>query len=101
MEQRRKSYKVFVHLVDPTTGGRVAQMDVKPLNGRYPTRMWKPGEVVLDTVTVATRGLPPGSYRLELGVYDAQGGARLQLSDERGEGQPADRFILPEVIEIK
>jgi hypothetical protein len=94
-------YKVFVHLVDPTSGARVAQRDVKPLDGRYPTRDWQAGEVIVDEIALTLQGVPPGTYRLVMGVYPARGGPRLELSEERGEGQPPDRFILPEVVEIR
>jgi hypothetical protein len=100
MQQMRKNYKVFVHLIDPATEATVAQVDVKPLDGRYPTPDWKAGEVVLDEITLATGDVVPGTYRIQLGVYRAKGGSRLQLCEERGEGQPPDRFILPEVVEI-
>jgi hypothetical protein len=100
LQERRKNYKIFVHLTDSTSGSKLAQVDVQPLNGRHSTAKWQVGEIVADRIALATGGLPPGTYRLEMGVYPVDGGARLALSEERGEGQPPDRFILPEVIEI-
>jgi hypothetical protein len=101
MPRRRKDYEVFVHLLDATTGARVAQVNSVPVDGTHPTRKWKAGEVVVDRIVLAMPALPPGTYRLEMGVRGANGGPRLPLSDERGKGQPPDRFMLPEVLEIR
>jgi hypothetical protein len=44
-EQRMDvSYKVFVHLIDPTTGAIVAQDDAVPRRWTYPTTWWERGE---------------------------------------------------------
>ncbi len=66
-----RSYTAFVHLLNDA-GQVVAQDDHLPLQGRRPTDTWLPGEVVIDQHLLALpAGLPPGPYRLEAGLYDA------------------------------
>ena len=69
----------FVQLVGPD--GRVySQNDAAPDNGQYPTRLWQPGEVVVETVTLPLPpDRPPGPYTLHLGLYHPDTGARLPL----------------------
>jgi uncharacterized membrane protein len=63
-------YSVFVHLVDEK-GQLVAQHDSQPWwEVSVPTSTWKPGEKVLDRHTLSLpANLPPGTYRLQVGVY--------------------------------
>jgi hypothetical protein len=60
-------------------GQVAAGLEAQPLDGRYPTPRWAPGEVVMDkhTLTLPT-GLEPGSYRLIVGVYGAIDRQRLR-----------------------
>jgi len=72
-----KSYRSFVHLLD--SGGQiVAQDDGVPGNGSLPSLGWLPGEYLADPRTLQ---LPPslaqGAYRLAVGLYDPESGARL------------------------
>jgi hypothetical protein len=69
-------YTVFVHVVD-TNGNIVAQRDVMPLDNTYPTRLWAAGEYIADTHRFAD--LPPGEYRLRVGLYDQSTGQRLPV----------------------
>jgi hypothetical protein len=69
---------------------------VMPYHWTYPTFWWETGEVVSDEITLPLAGVPRGTYRLEIGVYDPNSGERLMLSDGGGQ-QPTDRFVLPEV----
>ncbi len=74
------SYTGFVHLLNQE-GRVVAQDDHIPLQGQWPTTSWAPGEVVQDDYMLQLPAdLPPGSYRLEIGLYDAnmQGLPRLR-----------------------
>ncbi|MEZ4770494.1 MAG: glycosyltransferase family 39 protein [Caldilineales bacterium] len=76
------SYTGFVHLLNQE-GRVVAQDDHVPLQGSRPTNTWMPGEVVEDDyVLTLPANLPPGRYRLEIGLYDAgvQGLPRLRTS---------------------
>lgn len=71
-------YTVFVHLLD--SGGQIrAQGDSPPAGGIYPTSAWQPGEVVRDPRPLRLpANLPPGEYRLVVGLYDPATGRRLE-----------------------
>ncbi|MGQ9792577.1 MAG: hypothetical protein ACUVSF_02720 [Anaerolineae bacterium] len=78
------NYTVFTHLLDERDN-LVAQQDNMPQQGRYPTSLWSPDEVVLDHYLLS---LPPqlqdGCYRLRIGLYDLPTGRRLrQLKQEQ------------------
>lgn len=77
-------YTVFVHLLDPA-GNIVAQRDVFPQDGAYPTSLWLNGEFVLDRHTFV--GLPPGEYDIAVGLYSQQTGQRLSHLDGSTAGQ--------------
>ncbi len=74
-------YTVFVHLLDKD-GRIVAQADSPPLDGHYPTSLWRVGESVQD---VHTLYLPPtaapGPYTLQVGWYLLENGERLPVDD--------------------
>jgi hypothetical protein len=71
-------YTLFVHVYD-AAGNRVAQRDLPPRFEDYPTSRWQPGELVIDRADLALPALPPGDYRLELGLYDAASGTALPV----------------------
>ncbi|HEY72927.1 MAG TPA: hypothetical protein G4N99_06595 [Thermoflexia bacterium] len=77
---------VFVHLLDDE--GRVAAShDGPPMNGRYPTGAWLPGEVVPDTHHLALDpDVPEGTYRLQAGMYVWPSLERLPVGDGEGVG---------------
>jgi 4-amino-4-deoxy-L-arabinose transferase-like glycosyltransferase len=72
--------RAFVHVLD-THGARVAQIDVDPGGGEVPpTSAWQPGQQISVPFPVdLPLALPPGTYDLVLGLYDASSGARLSL----------------------
>jgi hypothetical protein len=85
-------YTVFVHVVD-SRGKVVAQADAPPRSGRYPTSLWDPGETIVDPHQLALGpSLPPGSYRLEVGLYLPVTGRRLPLIGP--DGAKGDRVLL-------
>jgi hypothetical protein len=95
-------YKVFVHVADPLTAIPVAQDDAMPVQWRYPTTRWAPGEVVIDTISIALQDVPAGSYDVALGVYDPADAARLPVVDGDGVPQADGRLVLPgEEIRIR
>jgi uncharacterized membrane protein len=59
--------------------GRVAaSLEAEPLDGRYPTSGWLPGELVRDRhVLSVPDSVPAGTYRLIAGLYRAADGQRL------------------------
>lgn len=91
------SYKVFVHLYD-AAGSLRAQVDDYPLHGEAPTNGWLPGEVVVDRYRLPLPpDLPPGMYRLAVGLYDPTNGQRLPAQDVAGQPWQNDTISLREV----
>jgi len=72
-------YKVFLHLMD-SAGNLVAQNDAEPRGNLSPTFIWSVGERVTDRHGVyLPPHLPPGTYRLRVGMYRMDTGERLPL----------------------
>ncbi|HEX6386620.1 MAG TPA: hypothetical protein VF177_18275 [Anaerolineae bacterium] len=68
VSQMARDYTAFVHVLDGT-GKLVAQMDRPPAG--YPTRDWRPGEVIMDTYQVdLPTDLPSGEYIIQTGFYN-------------------------------
>ncbi len=80
-------YKVFVHLLD-VQSRVVAQRDGEPVGDTRLTTTWRAGENLADNYGVFIEpGTPPGEYRVEIGMYRADDGARLPIArDGRGLG---------------
>lgn len=65
----REEFSIFVHLFD-REGRLWAQDDSAPLRGLHPTTHWVVGEVVRDPHRLTLPlDIPPGRYRLEVGLY--------------------------------
>jgi hypothetical protein len=74
-------YKVFVHLVDQA-GQLIGNGDAPPLDGGFPTHLWRPGDRVVDDYTVTLPAdLPAGEYLLRVGWYAPDTGARLPAAE--------------------
>jgi mannosyltransferase len=74
-------YKIFVHLLD-ASGRVVAQRDGEPLADLRPTTTWRAGETLADNYGVFIEpDAPPGDYRVEIGVYRADDGARVPVGE--------------------
>ena len=101
-EQRTTtSYKVFVHVIDEQGQVR-AQKDSEPVDNTYPTTAWLPGEVVEDVIAVPIdQDLMPGSYYIEVGIYDPQTGTRLAARNAQGETQAGDRIVLQQITVVQ
>jgi len=85
-------YTVFVHVLDQD-GKLVAQYDGPPAGGELPTRAWSPGATVTDTISISLPpSLPPGTYRVIAGLYNAATGARLPVAG--GGSGPVDIVLL-------
>lgn len=83
-----RSYTVFTHLVG-ADDVPLAQHDAIPREG-YATLFWAPGEVVVDYHPLTLPAdLPPGDYRLLVGLYTRADGERLPV-------QPPDGWPTPE-----
>ncbi|MCB0227083.1 MAG: hypothetical protein KDI02_25520, partial [Anaerolineae bacterium] len=89
-------FTVFVQLVD-ANDQIVVQGDSKPQGGFYRTVYWQPDESIIDGYTLPLPSdLPPGSYSIVFGFYEADSGTRLQVLNENGEFQ-SDYVRLPEI----
>jgi hypothetical protein len=93
-------YKVFVHLFDPATEMIVAQDDAMPRQNQYPTSWWATGEVVSDEIAISLKDVPPGRYRLALGVYDPQTMDRLAAVGPDGTPVANNRVVLTDQVEM-
>jgi len=70
-------YTVFVHLED-ASGVLIGTGDGPPMQGAFPTSMWRPGDVVLDTHRlVPAAGEEAGGQRITVGLYKPEDGSRL------------------------
>ncbi len=68
---------------------RWAAWDQWPLAGQAPTGAWEPGSVIADPyMLMLDPATPPGQYRLEVVLYDAETQAVLHLWN--AEGYPSD-----------
>ncbi|MBI4674197.1 MAG: hypothetical protein HY741_21345, partial [Chloroflexi bacterium] len=83
------SYTVFVHLLgaqyNPAQNNFLwGQVDRLPVDGKLPTNAWTPQQTIADAYRVkADDNAPPGVYRIEIGLYDANG-TRLRVFDAQG-----------------
>jgi hypothetical protein len=95
-------YTTFVHVRRAAQAGEIlAQMDRPPAEGRYPTSLWDPGEVIRDVVRVPLPpGMPPGEYEIVAGLYDFTTGQRLPVLDAHGDAV-SDHIRLEEGVRIE
>jgi hypothetical protein len=85
-------YKLFglietdIHLIGPD-GQMAAQGDGPPLQGVASSSLWRAGDTLLDRHDLGLPAdLPPGAYRLAVGLYDL---ATLQRLPVTVDGRPA------------
>jgi 4-amino-4-deoxy-L-arabinose transferase-like glycosyltransferase len=78
---------VFIHLVG-ADGQRYAQDDGPPLKGIQPMTHWPVGEILPDRrsldLPASPAAMPPGRYRLDVGLYAAGSGERLPVVGAAG-----------------
>lgn len=75
----RKDYVVFVHLILPPEAVW-AQRDDRPQGGEGRTSTWQRGQRVQDRFVIELPAeMPPGLYRVEIGLYDPETGERLKV----------------------
>ena len=95
MESPEDDYTSFVHIVD-ADDQIVAQADMQPLDGRYPTSVWSPDELIVEERTVSP--IPEGEYRIFIGWYLHQEGGWERLTTvTEGSSPAADRVLLDTV----
>jgi 4-amino-4-deoxy-L-arabinose transferase-like glycosyltransferase len=91
-------YKIFVHLLDGA-GQVVAQRDGEPVGDLRMTTTWQAGESVVDHYGILIEpDMPPGEYRLEIGMYRADNGARLAMRSQ--DGQPVGDHLILGTLQI-
>ncbi len=89
LQRLTENWKIFAHLVD-AQNNVLAQFDGPPQAGAYPTSQWQPGELIQDSYPLTLpAAVPPGPYRVYLGLYHETTGARLPVP-----GDTAGRVIL-------
>jgi hypothetical protein len=90
-------YHVFVHLADEE-GQILGQHDGPPGMGSQPTSQCAAGQRVFDVHPVEVgRDVPPGRYRLFVGMYGWPSLERLPAFRPDGSRWPDDRVLLGEV----
>jgi hypothetical protein len=93
-----EDYTVFVHLLG-ADGSLLAQSDVLPADGYYPTSAWQPDQVVLSHHSLQ---LPPDGLleacTLLVGLYRPDDGVRLSGVGQDGQALPDDAASLGEVM---
>ena len=95
LREMEVSYTVFTHLLDEE-GQIRGQQDNPPQGGQYPTTLWAPGQVVVDEYALAIHpDAPPGTYVIEVGMYDPATMQRLPVLDPTG--AVGDRVLLGSV----
>jgi hypothetical protein len=93
LAESQRGWKVFVHIDGP--GGPRINGDHDPVeDGKYPVRLWLPGDYIRDRITVS---IPvtyrPGVYTVFLGFFD--GGDRMRV--EGGDHDAENRVIAARV----
>jgi hypothetical protein len=88
--------KVFVHLYN-SSGKVAAQDDSMPAQGFVPTSWWRPGDIITDTHIIPLASLPPGTYRVTAGMYDAIAGTRIEARGEDGARLPDDELWITNI----
>ncbi|MCB0227056.1 MAG: hypothetical protein KDI02_25380, partial [Anaerolineae bacterium] len=84
-------YTTFLHLRD-VSNQNAAQKDSPPADGRYPTSLWSPGEIIIDEITLPLDQVEPGQYTPTIGLYEPASGARLTVP-----GSPANEIVLSSI----
>jgi hypothetical protein len=85
-------YQVFVHVLGLENGAPI-QADTAPRGGRYPTSVWRPGEVIPDCIPLAG-SLPEDGWQVAVGMYDLATLARLPVRDAAGQAVASDMVLI-------
>jgi hypothetical protein len=87
------NYTVFTQLLGPD-GQLYAQADRQPLQGRWPTSQWQPGQKYVDKFVLQVNpAAPAGDYTLLAGLYDLNTGQRATAVSD-GQRCPDDALAL-------
>jgi hypothetical protein len=91
--------KYFVHLLD-AQGNVVAQNDGIHVKYTHPSSEWQAGELISDLIEIPLWNLPPGEYRISVGLTNPDTETRLPAVDLEGNALPDSRYIFSEKIRI-
>lgn len=92
-----RSYTVFTHVLDGN-GAVVAGWDNQPCHATCPTDAWQPGEILRDEYAIPLPAtLAPGTYTLEIGLYEPGTGARVPVFTTDAQSA-SDRIVLGQVL---
>jgi hypothetical protein len=89
------NYSLFIHLVPLSGDGPLAQADGAPASDVRPTLTWNdPGETLISQPFALNipPDLPAGEYRLKIGLYNYETGARLPVQE--GDAAAGDAYEL-------
>jgi hypothetical protein len=82
-------YVLTLFLVDAQTFERHAEVTTAPLDGRYSSNLWQPGDrLSLPMRLNLPQGMEPGAYQLGLTLYDGDQQAAVRLRDEPDNPNP-------------
>jgi hypothetical protein len=92
LAEMKDNYTVFVHLL--REGDQIwAGADRQPQGGAAPTSTWSRGQIVVDEYElVIAPDAPPDVYEIEVGLYLADTGDRLDILNQ--DGRPMDNRVL-------
>lgn len=77
------SFQIFLHI---DGHGLRLNGDHEPVEGRYPVRLWEPGDVVVDRQTLTVpQNYRPGPYTFYIGFY--AGETRLEIRSGGNDGE--------------
>jgi len=91
--------KYFVHLLD-ANGNVVAQDDGVHVKYTRPSSEWQADQIISDLIELPLWNLPPGEYRIAVGLTNPDTGERLPVIDQTGHPLPENRYIFSETIQI-
>jgi len=96
LEEMGQDYTVFIHLIDEKRN-IWGQKDNQPVDGFYPTSRWEADEIVRDQYDILiVPEVSPGEYRIEVGMYLAETGERLEAVGEEG-AWPENSILLEKI----
>ncbi len=91
--------KYFVHLLN-AAGDVVWQEDGIHVRYTRPSSQWQADQIVSDAIEAPLWNLPPGEYRIAVGLTNPDTGERLSVFDSTGKALPDNRYICSETIQI-
>jgi len=97
--QTEEPVTAFVHLVDDQ-GDIMAQLDHWP--GGLPSNIWAQEQVIVDEYELELApDIEPGTYQIVVGLYTADNGQRLPVSDADGRPYPDESVLLPLTVTVR